>query len=198
MSKPVIYTDVDGVLIQSVRRLCDILNTRYDKSVDWRDVKRWDLVDCYPTSTQEIEEIFNGGNFWCYIEDYIMPESQEVLKILSETYDIVAVSIGTFQNICFKTEFLKQHFPMIKEFVALGKEGSLKMDKSIVNMTGNGAYFIDDVLSNIESSNCENKILFSEENVKSEWNGYSDKTVGCWTEVLDIIQLKRKEKIWTK
>lgn len=196
MKKPILYVDVDGVLIQSVKRLCDILNTRYNKSVNWRDVKRWDLVDCYPTSTQEIEEIFDGGNFWCYIEDYIMPDSKEALAILSETYNIVAVSIGSFQNICFKTEFLKQHFPMIKEFVALAKEGTLKMNKSLVNMGGKSNYFIDDVLSNIKSSNCENKILFSELGLKTEWNGYSDNTVGCWTEVLDIIQNNRKEKIW--
>lgn len=198
MSKPKAFVDFDNVLVNSTKRLCDILNTRYKKSIQWQDVKAWNLQDCYPTNKEEIEEIFDSTNFFTYLEDYIMPYCVDTLNILSEDYDIICVSIGSYNNISNKAQFLKRYFPMVKQFIGLANSGELKMDKSLVNMRGEGNVFLDDCLSNIQSSNCPNKLLYSERLLCNEWNGQKDgsKLVGCWMEVMDIIQLKRKEKVW--
>lgn len=198
MNKPTIFLDCDNCIINSTRRLCDILNHRFKTKVKWQDVKKFNLTDQFDVSKEDVLDIFDSGNFWAYIEDYIIPDCRDVLTILSEDYDIIAVSIGSYNNISNKAQFLKEHFPMVKQFIGLASGGELIMDKSVLDMSGEGNYFIDDVLSNIVSSNCPNRILFSEDLLVNQWNGQLDssKLVGSWMEILDIIQHNRKEKIY--
>ena len=192
--KKKIFIDIDGVLINTPQRICDILNHRYKKNLNYQDIKTWDFKE-YGVEQEEIEEIFDTGGFWVDIEKYIYPQAKDVLELLSHSYDIIAISIGSYENIANKAIFLREEFPMVSEFIGLGKKGKLVMDKSIIDMRG--STFIDDSFSNIKSSNASNKILFSFNGVATEWNNNLEYNNTCysWEEVLGNISMQDLEEV---
>jgi len=94
-----------------------------------------------------------------------MPDAYEVLQELNEKYKIIIASIGTYSNIFRKSLFIKEKLPFIKNSVLLVNDG-VQMTKEIVKM-GKGAIFIDDVKSNLDSSDATLKMCFG--GVKA-WN----------------------------
>jgi 5'(3')-deoxyribonucleotidase len=83
-------------------------------------------------------------------------------------------------NIARKAKWIKNNMPYINDAILLTNQG-IKMDKGIVNMDYPGSIFIDDVKSNLDSSNAKRKILFGKRFVwNREWNGERCET---WSEV---------------
>jgi 5'(3')-deoxyribonucleotidase len=86
-----------------------------------------------------------------------MPNAKEVLKELNNKYNIIICSIGTNMNLSRKAKWINQYLPFIKNCILINNGNSL-MDKSIVNMKD--GILIDDVGSNLISSNAKYKICF--------------------------------------
>lgn len=173
MSKPKLFVDFDSVLVDTNKSFCDYYNTYYRhregfKLADHNKCEVWNFYDTCPLAKDDVNKIFGDKRLFDRLDLY--PHAYRVLLKLSKQYEIIIVSIGTFDNISNKNIWIKKHLPFIKEAIMLCKDNEVIMDKSVVDMTG--GVFIDDIKSNLDSTNAERKILFGKKFIwNEEWKG---------------------------
>ena len=113
-----------------------------------------------------------------------MPNAEDTIKELNDKYQIIICSLGCFDNIARKSQWIKNNMPYIKDAILLTNQG-IKMDKGVVNMAYEGSVFIDDVKSNLDSSNAERKILFGKKySWNEEWTGEHCET---WNDIKERL-----------
>lgn len=184
MKKTKLILDFDGTIVDSVKAFCSEYNIRYTerpgfKPANPNNVVKWNLLDECPVCP-DIHEIFDSNEFFNRLE--FMDGALEVIKELNEKYEIIICSIGTLKNISEKASWIEKNLPFIKNTILINNEG-VKMDKSIINMEG--AYFIDDVSSNLYSSNALVKICFGK---LAEWNeNWTSIRKYNWNEVKEYL-----------
>lgn len=179
-----IFIDFDNVIVNSTCIVTKILNKKYNKNVEWEDVKSYDFSDKFPeTNKNEILEIFNSDEFFTLAKQSIYFNSKKVIEKFSKDFDVFILTIGTPMNIKLKIDFLKENFPFISKYIMILMD-NVKMDKSIINMRKEDT-IIDDVYSNIESSSAGNRILFSYGGIQTEWNEYGKymELTNTWNEI---------------
>jgi len=169
MSKPKMFLDCDSTITNSVLAYTDTYNILYAnhpefKLADPNKLQRYDLKDICPLVNNPLD-IFDHDLFFKHL-DFINDNTYEVLEKLNKKYQLIIVTIGTPINLSKKSLFLSERLPFIKDYVLLRNDGC-KMNKSICNMKGKGNVFLDDIKSNLDSSNCETKILFGK---RFDWN----------------------------
>lgn len=179
-----IFIDFDNVIVNSTYVVTKILNKKYNKNVEWEDIKSYDFSDKFPeTNKNEILEIFNSDEFFTLAKQSIYFNSKKVIEKFSKDFDVFILTIGTPTNIKLKIDFLKENFPFISKYIMILMD-NVKMDKSIINMRKEDT-IIDDVYSNIESSSAGNRILFSYGGIQTEWNEYGKymELTNTWSEI---------------
>lgn len=177
-----IYCDFDGVIANSIKAYCNVYKIMYDGNPDWTKVRRYDLRDqCPNIPIEDINKIFSNEMFFKYLE--FMPNAYNVLKSLSEEFNIIICSIGTYQNISHKALWIESNLSFIKDAIFI-KNKSCQMDKSNIDMFG--GIIIDDVFHNLESSNAEVKILFDNNYLWNYGATYDYKTFD-WLHVYNYI-----------
>jgi 5'(3')-deoxyribonucleotidase len=162
MNKPKLFVDFDVTLVDSIKKICDVYNILYQdhpdfKPADHTKIQQYNFKDICPLLDTALS-IFENELFFKDLK-FINHNTYEVLKKLNNKYQLIVVSVGSPKNIAMKANWLVENIPFIKDYILLYNDGC-KMDKSVVNMQGLRNYFIDDIPSNLESTNCENKILF--------------------------------------
>jgi 5'(3')-deoxyribonucleotidase len=172
MSKSRLFCDFDNTITQTTSAFCTTYSQIYKSHPDyippnWQNVNQWDFGDELPLlkGVEEVEKIFGMIELFQNL-DFINFNTYEVLEKLNEKYEIILVSIGSFNNISFKSQYVRKNLPFITESIFLVNQGC-KMNKSIVNMSGKGNVFLEDVKSNLDSVTVERKICFGD--IKS-WN----------------------------
>ncbi len=185
MNKERLFLDFDGTIVDSIKAFCDTYNFYYEKidgfkPADWSKVKQYNFKDQCPLVT-DVQDIFSNIYFFDKLE-FINCNTFEIIKELNKEFEIHIVTIGTINNIAQKSIWIKKNLPFIKHCEFLFNNGC-KMDKSIVDMKD--SIFIDDVLSNLESSNAKYKIIFGDE---YEWNRDSEH-IRCfnWSDVKALL-----------
>lgn len=183
-----LFLDFDCTIADSVKTYCKVYNVSYRLKegfieADHNKVNRYDLKDqCHLVDHQE--NIFSDISFFENLE--FMADAKEVIERLANKYDIVICSIGTLDNISYKSQWIKNNLPDIKNVVLLSSSvGStgIKMDKSIVDMKD--SVFIDDHADNLFSSNAEFRICFGKE---YEWNKiWQGQRCFNWKEVEELL-----------
>ncbi|MDP4144070.1 MAG: hypothetical protein Q8936_06230 [Bacillota bacterium] len=183
-----LFLDFDCTIADSVKTYCNVYNSYYKerkgfKVADHSKVKRYDLKDqCHLVDHQET--IFSSKEFFKHLE--FMPHAKEVIERLGCKYELVICSIGTLDNISYKSQWIKNNLPFIKNVVLVStavEAASIKMDKSSVNMKD--SIFIDDHVENLLSSNAELKICFGKE---FEWNkNWMGHRCFNWKEVENLL-----------
>ena len=179
-----IFIDFDNVIVNSTYVVTKILNKKYNKNVEWEDIRSYDFSDKFPeTNKNEILEIFNSDEFFILAKQSIYFNSKKVIEKFSKDFDVFILTIGTPMNIKLKIDFLKENFPFISKYIMILMD-NVKMDKSIINMRKEDT-IIDDVYSNIESSSAGNRILFSYGGIQTEWNEYGKymELTNTWREI---------------
>lgn len=186
-----IFCDFDGTICNSSKAYCDAYNVTYfDKEgfqeADHTKVTLYNLTDqCSLANTQEkVRDIFAGYEFWSWLE--FMDDAKEVLERLNEKYNLIICSIGTNLNLSRKSKWINQNLPFIHNCILINNGNNI-MDKSIVDM--NGGILIDDVASNLKTSNAQFKLCFGQ---MYDWN--KDLPDGCirandWFEVEKYINM---------
>ena len=183
MSKVKFFCDLDSTITNSVVAYTDTYNILYAnhpefKLADPNKLQRYDLKDICPLVCNPLD-IFDHDLFFKHLE-FINENTYEVLEKLNRKYQVIIVTIGTPINLSKKSLWLSEKLPFIKDYILLFN-GDCRMDKSIVKMSGSGNIFMDDVESNLRSSNCENKVLFGK---RFEWNiGWDGNLCLDWSEV---------------
>lgn len=189
LSKPVLFLDFDSVIVDTNKAFCEYYNTYYShregfEKADHTKCEIWNFHDTCPLAKDDVNTIFGEKALFDLLEPY--QHAMEVLERLSEQYEIVIVSIGTFMNISEKAKWIEKHMPFISEAILLGMNNGAVMNKSMVNMEG--GVFIDDVMSNLISTNAERKILFGKTFVWNEqWTG---EHYTRWADIEKALSLK--------
>jgi 5'(3')-deoxyribonucleotidase len=163
-----IFLDFDSVITDSASAFCNTYNEIYRftpgfVAADANKNDKWDFkIECPLIQTPLY--IFSHPLFFKLLK--FMPDAEETIKELQNKYQVIIVSIGCYDNISLKAQFIKNKMPYINDAVLLTNQG-IKMDKGIVNMNYPDSIFIDDVKSNLDSSNAERKILYGK---RFDWN----------------------------
>lgn len=179
-----IFVDFDNVISKSTEICVEILNKKFNKTVEWENVKQYDFKDQFPEATKsDIQDIFDSDGFFIKAKDNIFPDCKEVIQKLVKDYDVYILSIGTPENIHKKVKFIQQELPFITKNIMIVKQDVI-MDKSIVRM-GKGDWIIDDVYSNLETSSAGNRLLFSFDGIETNWNKNSEgiEIIKSWKDI---------------
>lgn len=182
MNKLKIFLDYDSVIVDSIKGYTDTYNElhRFDEGfipADPSKNKYWDFHEICPLEKKPVN-IFGHPMFFKLVK--FMPNAEDVIKKLCDRYQVIICSLGCYNNLSLKAQWIKNNMPYIKDAILLTNQG-IKMDKNIVNMGYEGSIFIDDVKSNLDSSNAERKILFGKKySWNKDWNGEWCKD---WSEV---------------
>lgn len=184
MSKPKLFVDVDGVIIDSVSAICKTYNYLYQHYADFvaadpTKVKTWNMKEIIPLCTN-VENLFSSNLFFEYAE--LMPNAKEVLLSLSDKYDIHIISIGTPLNIAQKALYLREKLPFIKNMIFISNDGCVMNKDKIVMDNG---IMIDDNQDNLTNPTCSLPIVFGK---KYEWNE-KFQGIRCldWLAVRDLL-----------
>ena len=183
MSKIDLFLDFDNTICNSSKAFVDLYNLlpKYNqhpdfKLADWTKSNDWNFKDVAPLSVHETETLFGNPIFFDLLEFY--PNALEVLDKLKEQYNIIIVSIGTYENLQYKSKFINDYLSFCDAILIRNK--GLKMDKSKVNMK-NGI-FIDDNQDNLFSSNASKMFCYSDKIYRWNESWHGDRLLN-WLEV---------------
>ncbi len=164
-----IYLDFDGVIVNTCKAGVKYLNKTLNNNVDWRTVKKYDFSDKFDLKNIDIREIFKSSYFWDNLE--LFPNVYNTVQYLSEKYNIIIFSIGTYMNIQNKLNYIYNTFSNnlnIKTLMYCDEFHEFsKLD--FLNLNYNSLY-IDDKTSNLDKSNSKHNILFKPYGIETEWN----------------------------
>lgn len=140
--KPIIFMDVDDVIIDTHQTIIDILNSRFDLGFTIEDVKEWGFdrilerlntaiksdsqlerqitEEGYhkPLTVEYIIHIFDSEEFWDRV--WFQTNAMSVLNHLSRRYDIIFISQGTNSNLVQKEQWLSLFVLCDFEFLKVG------------------------------------------------------------------------------
>lgn len=189
MDKQKLFIDFDSTICNSIKSFCEVYNTLYSdepnfKPARWMYVEQWNFKDECPIlegNQQKINDIFEHDLFFQYLE-FMDDLTERVIQRLCDKYFVIVNSIGTPLNIAKKAKWLKSKLPCVKDYILIANLGNY-MNKTVINM-GN-AIQIDDVVSNLNSTNAKNKIIFGD---YYSWNLNADYPRAFnWTDVDRIL-----------
>ena len=161
MSKQKLFVDFDITIVDSIKAFTDTYNILYGDHPNFVPADPNKITEynfkCICPLIKHSEDIFKNKLFF-FLLKFINENTYEVLEKLNKKYRLIVSTIGTSKNLSLKSKWLESNLPFIKDYILIKNQGC-KMDKSLINM-GKDSIFIDDIPSNLESSNAERKILF--------------------------------------
>lgn len=185
LNKPVIYVDFDGVIVDTIGAICALYNSDFAhykkfKPVHPNQIQTYEFSECTCASKETIDWYFNTPRFFKKLRK--MMGAYLALSSLSNDYQIVVVSHGYSPNLQAKEQWIKKHLSFV-DFCGVNLKEY--QDKSCVDMSG--GIFIDDKLSNLDTSNAKEKIVFGKE---YPWNTGNTKytRVMNWMDALKYIR----------
>lgn len=159
-----LFIDFDGTIVNARKAYFTVYESLYSHHYEyihpnWEDKCSWDLQTMCPLVR---EDLFEHDLFFYNLE--LEQDAEKYLKLLAKYSDITICSIGTYKNIAKKSMWIKSKLPFIKKSIFINN-GENHMDKSIIDMKG--GIIIDDVASNLVTSNAMSKVCYGE---KFAWN----------------------------
>jgi 5'(3')-deoxyribonucleotidase len=186
MDKTKLFLDMDGTIINSVQTFCEVYNEIYSTYPDFKPAKWWEVekynFSCQCPMVTNVHDIFSHSMFFDFV-DFINGNTKEVIEELAHKYNVIICTIGVPQNISLKALWIEKNLPFIKDMIFISHKNNT-MNKNIIDMKG--GIFIDDVLSNIESSNADRKFIFGDAYEWNNGNPYIKRLIN-WTEVQSIL-----------
>lgn len=178
------FLDFDLTIADSISAFCDAYNILYKdhpefQPADPNKITSYDFRCICPLLKTKEDKFAIWSNKILFEHMKLIDENTyDVLIGLNEKYRLIICSIGTPKNIAYKSLWLEENLPFIQDYVLLADK-SCVMSKSFVNMEG--SLFMDDIPSNLESTNAEVKVLFGK---IYSWNkGWRCEHLFNWKEV---------------
>lgn len=187
-----LFIDFDNTLVNSTKQSVAMLNKKFNKNMDWRNLKRYDYKDLFKNiSTNDVIELFEDEEFFNNVETY--DDVKDVLFQVGNNYNISIVTCGNKNNLALKNKWLSENFKgLYDNYYYLN---NVKLDKSGVNMK-NGIH-IDDHIDALRSSNAKIKILFKHDGIETNWNRHNPTEelyiVTSWRQISDILNFYIKQ-----
>ena len=157
------------------------------------DTECWDYSDVCPyiENTSKVEEIFGMKEFFNKLEPF--ENAIETLKLLQSKYQIIIVSIGSYDNISNKSAYIKDTFPFIDDFVGIVNK-HCDMNKEVINMSGDyfdNNIFIDDNQYNLYSQDFAQSLIRYCYGIEKNWNylwiNEGGKRILDWTHAREVL-----------
>lgn len=95
-----IALDIDGVLLDSINRFCEIFNLKYDSAYKEEDITDWEFFNDWNITEKEFYEIF----YEIYQDtnlSLIDVDAPKYLRVLNKKYDIDIVTASSAQSSVF-------------------------------------------------------------------------------------------------
>lgn len=169
-----LFLDADGTVVNLIKSVVDCYNEDYGSNPDyelinWNEIETWDFRELSLTSKKKIYSYFESERFFDKLE--FLDNAYEVIKRLSEQFDIYIVTMGSKKNLDLKEQWFKQRLPFV---TFIGCDTIKYKFKSHVDMSS--GIFIDDRADNLENSNASLKIIYGDMyDWNCKWSG-----VRCW------------------
>lgn len=182
-----IYLDFDNTMVESNKRIIEILNSKYHTSKTENDLKDYQFDSIYPISEQEKLEMFESDEFYNGLE--FKPQVLEVLNKYKDSYNFIIVSKGTPNNLVKKQNWIISHLPYNLKFIGLSGQ-TFKKDE--IDMSD--GIQIDDNFSCLKT-NAELKILYKSFNQFPWQQPDTDDeyiAVNTWEEIDSILDFYGK------
>jgi len=180
MTKSKLFLDFDSTLCQTIHSVCRIYSDKYKHHNDFVIPHpcletTWNFhTQCPLFTEEEIEEVFNDETMFEYLRPF--PNAVDVLRKLEDYYQIIIVSVGSYENISLKCKYIKENFDFVDDFIGIINKGCV-MDKSIINMRGTNMespnIFIDDSQGNLFSQHGSSNLIrycYAHNGLITEWN----------------------------
>lgn len=179
------FIDMDLTLYNTVKCITELYDQDFKyysdyKKIPWQEVKSWNFNELSASTPEYINTYFNQKRFFDNVE--IFPNAKEVIKNLSNVYDIVFVSHGYSPNLRLKKEWISENFPYAG---FIGVNLKYHKDKSCVDME-NGI-FIEDTPKNLETSNASIKICYGDYDWNHNYKNYKTLRACNWKDVEKIL-----------
>ncbi|MFB9863455.1 5' nucleotidase, NT5C type [Rufibacter immobilis] len=174
--KKKIAIDMDEVMADPIDKFIELYNRDCALNLTLDQLHGKEIYECVPEEHKDkVWEYINAEGFFRDLK--VIPDSQEVIKALTDKYEVFIVSAGMeFRNsLIDKFDWLQDHFPFIgwQNYVLCG-------DKSIIGAD----IMIDDRPKNLITFSGERKLLFtSPHNV----NILEFERVSTWKEVAEKL-----------
>jgi len=182
-----IVIDFDNTVYNSTRKVCDFHNIIYNKNVDWKLVRNWNLDDqcSFKNPEREVENIFDDKMF--YQKQYLYKDSIKYINKLCEKYEVNFCTIGNPKNIYHKSNLIRQYFPKagIMSLTNIKNKGMIDLSESI---------FIDDKLHNLLNSDAKYRWLFEHKKIRMNFNSHFNdhshqvESVSKWNKIYDKVE----------
>ena len=167
-----IIVDMDGVLADVYPRFFEL----YEEETGLKK-KKDDLIGL--KEGEAFPELFR----WVQTSGFfrtipVMPDSQRVLRLLNETYEIIVISMATEFPVSLtdKQIWMNDHFPFIswKQVVFCGNKSLIPAD-----------LMIDDHLKNLDNFDGETIMFIQPHNINNI--DHHHKTVSSWAEIEKLL-----------
>lgn len=165
-----IAVDMDEVLADFTQQVLDVLNEKTGQTHTKADLVRQSIEELYPDELDHLLEQIHTDHFFRTMQ--VIPGSQEVLKRLSEHYEIViaTAAMEVPKSFSAKFDWLLEHFPFLDPhlFIFCGNKKVVQAD-----------YLIDDNIKQLERFSGRGVMYTATQNLEQEY----DVRVDNWEEV---------------
>jgi 5'(3')-deoxyribonucleotidase len=156
-----LFLDMDGTLINSIKRVVELFDEDYLEhkgyyKVHWTDINSWDFKELLLLDKKQVNDYFCDPRFFDHRLEY-MDNAYEVINRLKNYFYIHLVSMGLKENLSLKQTWIQENLPF-SNFI--GCDFNNVNDKSHIDMSE--GIIIDDVAKNLDSSSAEEKIVFGD------------------------------------
>lgn len=179
MKQLTILVDMDDTIECLLKGWVRWLNEKYNLSVNWKDIRSWDVRPYFNGLTKEqIYEPFYIDEFWDYVEP--MPYAPEMLeRIKNDGHKIYVVSASTYETLPAKMErVLFRYFPYFTFDDVI-----IAHDKQMIQ----GDILIDDAPHNLVNGKYIKLLMDAPHNQGFDEKKYGMRRVYDWGEIYDII-----------
>jgi 5'-nucleotidase len=167
-----ILVDMDGVLADVYPRFFELYKEETGSRKNMDELTGLKEGEAFP----ELYRWAETPGFFRTIP--VMPDSQRVLRLLNETYEIIVISMATEFPVSLtdKQLWMNDHFPFIswKQVIFCGNKSLIPAD-----------LMIDDHLKNLDNFDGETIMFIQPHNINN--TNHHHKTVSSWAEIEKLL-----------
>lgn len=176
-----IAVDMDEVLADFSTELMNRMNEKYNLNITKEDLAGTPMQKLYPELAEDMFDIVNTDSFFRSLP--VIEDSQEVLKELSNHYEIVIATAAMLSPNSFsaKYDWLREHFPFLNPnlFVFCGDKSTIKAD-----------YLIDDHIYQLNTFGNRGIMFTSPHNINEPYDIRMDNWKELKTYFLEKVNVK--------
>lgn len=187
-----IYLDFDNTIVESNKKVIEILNKRYGEDKNEKDLLDYGYNSIHKISEQEKLSIFESNEFFTNLE--FKPHIIDIITKNYTKFNWVITTKGTKLNLEKKFKWLDEYWPFDMQKVGITNDN---LSKSIVDMSD--GIQIDDVAAALDTK-AALKILYKDYN-NFCWQqinpGDDILVVNSWEEIDKILEFYNKFDVKT-